>query len=496
MLGVLRKNSKHWLVITLVGIGVFGMAFFFGASNEKTTLPTWAAKVEGETISLRALNNIYAMQVDRIKSQYPEIDEKMLENLNYKEKILSDLVLNKLLSINAKKIGFIVSDEELKDTIINTSMFHKNNKFDLDYYKGFLAYSGYSSSEFENSFKSDALNVKLKELISESVKISDKELELFYIMENEKLNIDIVELKIDENLIKIKDDDIDNYLKTEAGMKKVKTYYVDNNEKYKEKEKVRARHILSKIEQNFTLEQKLDKKKKLEELLSIINIDNFSELASIHSDDGSKVNGGDLNYFTRGQMVKPFEDTAFSLNVGEISNIIETEFGYHIILVDDKKPERIVNFEEVKNEIALNFFKEEEKNRIKNEKINSTLNIKNLNKALLSIGQIETSEFFSRASSSINKIPGSNSKDIDYLFSLDRNKLYHTNIGNKDYIFYIKEFQKADLDSQTFKDFKISYLDRIKNEFYTKYSEELRIKFADKIKYSPALSNLSLNKDI
>jgi len=495
MLGALRKNSKHWLVMTLVAVGVFGMAFFFGSSNESGSIPTWAAKVQGETISFKTLNNIYASQVERIKTQYPEIDAKMLENLNYKEKILSDLILNKLVSNNAKSIAYLVSDSELKEHIVNNTMFHKDGKFNIDYYKGFLAYSGYSTSDFENAYRSDILNAKLRETILSSVVISDKEYELAYLLENEKISISFVEYIFDEKDIKISNSDIASFLESEEGGSKVKNYYVENNEKYKEKETVRARHILSKVEQDYSIEQRLEKRKKLEELLSIIDLNNFSDLAMLHSDDGSKANGGDLNYFTRGQMVKPFEDVAFSLRIGEISNIVETEFGYHIILLDDKKPERIISFEEVKTDIAKNILKDLEKEKRKNSEINNILSKNNLKQALQSVGKYEVSELFSRSANNIDKLPGLSSNVIQEFFNLELNKLYHKNIANKDYILYVKEFIKADFDDKAFSEFKNTYLDRIRNDFFTKYTENLRTKFANKIKYSKFINNPNKNNE-
>lgn len=140
----------------------------------------------------------------------------------------------------------------------------------------------------------------------------------------------------------------------------IKAYYDAHPEYFKKAEQVRASHILVKVEPNATEAQKAEAKKKLQEIKGRIDKgEAFDFVAKTASDCPSKDNGGDLGYFGRGQMVKPFEDTAFSLEPGKMSDIVETQFGYHLILVKEKKPEGPVPFEEVKPKIA-EFLKREQ----------------------------------------------------------------------------------------------------------------------------------------
>jgi len=135
--------------------------------------------------------------------------------------------------------------------------------------------------------------------------------------------------------------------------KEIQDYYEANKSKFSEPEQVKARHILIRISPNASEQEKIDAKNKIESILKEArNGADFAELAKKDSQDpGSAQQGGDLGYFARGQMVKPFEDAAFSLQPNQISDVVETEFGYHIIRVDEKKPGKQLTLEEVQDRI-------------------------------------------------------------------------------------------------------------------------------------------------
>ncbi len=134
----------------------------------------------------------------------------------------------------------------------------------------------------------------------------------------------------------------------------VKKYYDDNGDKYTVQEQVRASHILVKVDPNASEEDKAAAKKKAQELLAKVKAGgDFAEIAKESSDCPSKAKGGDLGFFERGRMVKPFADAAFAMKVGDISDIVETQFGYHIIKVTDRKPAGKKSFDEVKDSIRM-----------------------------------------------------------------------------------------------------------------------------------------------
>lgn len=134
----------------------------------------------------------------------------------------------------------------------------------------------------------------------------------------------------------------------------IKKFYDDNPEKFKSPEEVKASHILVKFDpKTADKAQKEAAKKKIEAVKERLKKgEDFAAVAKEISDCPSKKNGGDLGFITKGQMVKPFEDATFALKKDEMSDIVETQFGYHIIKVFDKKPAKVVEFKEVKDRLA------------------------------------------------------------------------------------------------------------------------------------------------
>ena len=140
--------------------------------------------------------------------------------------------------------------------------------------------------------------------------------------------------------------------KVSVSDEEVQGFYDENPEQFTEPEQVQASHILAMVESDASQEEKDAARKKIGDILTQVNAgEDFAELAKEHSDCPSKEQGGDLGFFARGQMVQPFEEAAFAMNEGEISEIVETQFGYHIIKVTGKKPENKMLFEDVQEQI-------------------------------------------------------------------------------------------------------------------------------------------------
>jgi peptidyl-prolyl cis-trans isomerase C len=144
-----------------------------------------------------------------------------------------------------------------------------------------------------------------------------------------------------------------------------KAYYDEHPEKFIQPESLRARHILIKVDPKGGETAKAEARKKIEEIQKKLKEGgDFEGLAKEFSEDSSRDRGGDLGYFTKGRMVKPFDEAAFSLKVGEVSPIVETIYGYHLILVLDRKPEGKMSYEEAKERIQQ---------VLKNEKVRAQL---------------------------------------------------------------------------------------------------------------------------
>lgn len=146
----------------------------------------------------------------------------------------------------------------------------------------------------------------------------------------------------------------------------VKSYYDTHQDEFKTPEMIKARHILIKVDKSASEEDKKQARKKAEDILSKIKAgEDFAKLASEFSDDpGSKSKGGDLDFFARGRMVKPFEDAAFALKPGEVSGIVESPFGYHIIKVDETKDAGVEPYDTAKDKIKQKLVQERTKSKL------------------------------------------------------------------------------------------------------------------------------------
>lgn len=140
--------------------------------------------------------------------------------------------------------------------------------------------------------------------------------------------------------------------KTSVSDEELKTYYDSNPALFKHPEMVKASHILIRVDEQADEAEKTEARKKIDDIAKKLTEGNdFAELAKSYSECPSSSNGGDLGSFRQGQMVKPFEDAAFSLKAGEISPVVETNFGYHIIKVAEKQPEGTFPLDQVKPQI-------------------------------------------------------------------------------------------------------------------------------------------------
>lgn len=263
-----------------------------------------AAVVNGEKILMSDLDRNMSMAIAANPGLSPEIN--MQEYIKMKNQVLDYMIDQELIFQEAKKQNLIASDKEVDAIIAEVKQnFNSDAEFQM-----VLKRQGFTEQKYRDMVRRVATMRKFIE-------------------------------------VKIKP------LAKPVTEKDVADFYEAHKSGFVDKERVRARHILIKVAPNASAQQKAEAKNKIQSILQEIKPDgsNFAELAKKYSQCPSAQQGGNLGYFARGQMVKPFEDAAFSLRVGQISGIVETDFGYHIILIEDKKPERQLTLEEVSDQI-------------------------------------------------------------------------------------------------------------------------------------------------
>lgn len=386
LLSLMRKHAKSWLIKSLIGIIGIVFVFYFGYSF-RAKPGTKIAYVNGELISGVEYQKAYRNLLEEFQRQYRGVwSESLLKSLDLKNRTLEVLISRKLVSQEARRIGLDVTEEELQAEIMGNPAFQSKGRFDEGRYRSLLDNSRMKPEEYEASIAQELLQRKLEQFLTTFLPMSEKEVLDHYTFVNQKMKIGFVKFQPEAYKASVKIDKVAieksfeenkeqyripekikiSYIvvdpeefkeKIQVTEKQIKDYYEENLAMFKEKKQVRARHILFKAGEDASAEEV---KKAQERAASVLararQGEDFAGLVKGHSEGPGATEGGDLGYFSAGQMQKPFEDAAFRLKKGEISDLVRTSLGFHIIKAEDVKEARTRSLEEVREEIAKAFF--------------------------------------------------------------------------------------------------------------------------------------------
>jgi peptidyl-prolyl cis-trans isomerase D len=382
MLQFMRDYAKSWMIKiilwTVVASFVGTMFLVWGMGDATST--GIVGTVDGKKIDYNEYQESYRRLLDFYKKQQGDINEEMFAPL-IKKAVIDSLVTRKLQLSVAEQEGLIVTDEEVIDEIQGMGIFKRDGRFDKDLYIRILQANKMNPGGFEDAVREDLLVKKVENFIRDGVKVSKKEVKDAYIRANEKVDIDYLILapsnfinrvtftadKIEEfynnnkSLFQRGEEIVVEYISAdlkgfEANVKieesRVNEYYNGHINEYKIPKRVKASHILIAVKPDADENAEVEGMKKAEKVLQELKSGgNFSELAKRYSDDPNKDKGGDLGFFSKGQMVKQFEDAAFALKEGELSSPVRTPFGYHIIKLEKIEDERTKALLEVREDI-------------------------------------------------------------------------------------------------------------------------------------------------
>ena len=376
-----HQNLLKWSLAPL--ILAFGLFFVPRNPSAGAAPDVVLAEVQGETITVAEFQRRYNLQMQQYRSAYGgQISEQMLRQLGIDQQILQALVDEQAMVAEARRQNFSVSDAEVRQRILSLPAFMENGVFIGETrYRQLLSAQNppLTTREFEDQLRPAILAEKLRTSVAGWMSVSDADVAAEFRRRNEKVKLDVVPLTADAFRSQVKVEDADLQQRFDAnkesyriGEKRkvkyallevekvretvqvpdadVEAFYTQNKAQYSTEGRVRASHILLKTEGKDDATVKA----KAEALLAQAKAPNadFAALAKANSEDeGSAVNGGDLNYFGKGQMVPEFEAAAFSLKPGQISDLVKTTFGYHIIKVVDSQPETVRPVADVKPEI-------------------------------------------------------------------------------------------------------------------------------------------------
>ena len=382
LLSLMRKHAKSWLIKALIAIIAIVFVFYFGYSfhgREGIKI----ALVNDEVITAVEYQKSYRSMVEALQREYRGMwSDNLIKVFDVKNRALESLIIQKLVSQEAKKIGLDVTEKEVQDKIMSNPAFQFRGRFDESRYRSVLQNHHMTPEEFEVLVAREMIQDKVEQLLTTLSPVTDQEIQEQYTFANEKVKISYVEFKPDQfkNKVKVELAGLEKYFEDNKEAYRVpekirmayvvfdpdaykdqvkisedqlKDYYEDNLDTFREKKQVKARHILFMLAENASKEEEDKVKQKATAVLQQARAGaDFGELAKKNTEDPSgKENGGDLGYFSQGQMVKPFEEAAFKLKKDEISDLVRTSFGYHLIKVEDVKEAKTKSLEEARAEI-------------------------------------------------------------------------------------------------------------------------------------------------
>ncbi len=395
MFDFVRKHTKLMMgVMFLLIIPSFVLFGLDGYSQMKDKGEV-VARVDGRDILQSDWDLAHKNEVDRVRNSMPSLDAKLLDTPEARYGTLERMVRDRVLAAAAARFNLVTSDQRLAQDLQTNetiaSLRGPDGKLDMDRYRQLVGAQGLTPEMFENEVRSDLsrrqvmvgvagtgfspasqADVSLNAFFESrdvqvarfatseyaaKLNLSDAEIEAFYkdnpalFQAPEQASIEYLVLDLEGLLKGITINEAD-----------LKTYYEQNAARLSGKEERRASHILINAPASASAADREKARLKAQELLAAARKapDGFADLAKKNSQDpGSAAGGGDLDFFSRGAMVKPFEDAAFAMKKGDISDVVESEFGFHIIKLTDIKAPKARSFGEMRADLETDLKKQQ-----------------------------------------------------------------------------------------------------------------------------------------
>jgi peptidyl-prolyl cis-trans isomerase D len=388
MFDAVRKHSKIMMGVMFLLIIPSFVLFGIDGYNRFNEGGEVVARVNGKDIKQAEWDNAHKNEAERLRARMPNLDARLLDSPEARYATLERMVRDRVLVVAVEKSHLVTSDarlaRELQGDPNIAALRRPDGTLDMDRYRQLVGSQGMTPEMFESRVRTDisirqvvdglrvsglasaavadvALNAFLEKReiqvarfntadFASRVQPTDADIEAYYKDNNtqfqapESANVEYLVLDMDAVKKGITVNDAD-----------LKTYYEQNAARLAGKEERRASHILISAPKSAPAADREKAKAKADELLAAARKApaTFAELAKKNSQDpGSAPAGGDLDFFGRGAMVKPFEDAAFAMKTGDISDIVESDFGYHIIKLTDIKAPKQRSFEEMRAELA------------------------------------------------------------------------------------------------------------------------------------------------
>jgi peptidyl-prolyl cis-trans isomerase D len=376
-----RRLVQVILLLIILPFALWGVSSYRSSSGDANALAT----VDGAKITQQDFDNALRQQQDRMRQMMgANYDPALMERPEIKQSILNSLVNQRLLINKAQAAGLTVSDDQLAQVIAGIGAFQKDGHFDKQQYESVLARQNMTPPMFELRVRQQLSVNQLTDAYNQNGYASNTVADNLIRLNEQQRVVSVAQIAPDAFMKQVKVDDAaikDYYEKNQADFKvperarveyvefsaadllpqisvsddEISQYYEDNKAQFGTPEQRDAAHILISVAAQASDAEKQAAKAKAERILQEVrkSPQKFAELAKKYSEDpGSASHGGDLGFFSRGMMVKPFDDAAFSLKPGEVSGLVQSDFGFHIIKLLAVKPAHVKPLDEVKSSIV------------------------------------------------------------------------------------------------------------------------------------------------
>ena len=392
MLSLMRKHAGNWIIKFILGAVILAfIPFGYGIYQDKRD--TEVASVNGEPVYYEEYNQVYNNLIAQMRQNFGDaFNEEMIKTLGLKDRAIEQLIDRKLMLEEAQRLGLMVSDEELAESIRGIEAFQTAGTFDPRRYEFVLERLRINNDQFQASQREDLLINKYRTIMAANAKVSDDEALEWYQWNNASMNVNFVQFSSNRfKDVNPSKDEVRQYFeenkekyRTEVELKarfvffdpkadnddvdvsaeEIKEYYEGNPQEFSTPKTVEARHILFKVAEDAdaaAVDQALAKARNVLKLAR--EGSDFADLAVKYSEGPSANNGGYLGAFRKESMVKPFADKAFSMQAGDISDPVRTRFGWHIIKVEKVNEASTLQFDQAKEGIRKKLLEEKSKSR-------------------------------------------------------------------------------------------------------------------------------------
>ena len=527
LLSLIRKHAQSWLIKVIIFLIAVVFVLYFGTMRDSDRNAK-TAMVNGELITTQKYKKAYFDLMDAFQQQYKDLwNDDLIKALNVKNMALDNLISQILIEQEAKRLGLEVTEEEIQNAVLGYSAFQVDGQFDMGRYQDLLGYKRMTPEEFEEILRQEQLSGKFRQFLTSFSAVTDQEVQDSYTYNNEKIKISFVQFKPDNFKDSVSSDESgmkdffeehkDQYRvprkiklayleinpksfegDIEIAEPEILSYYDYNMDTFSEPKKVRARHILFKLDEKAPEEKEKQVREKAESVLSEAQDGkDFAELAKKYSEGPTKAKGGDLGYFSSGQMVKPFEVAAFDMKSGEISDLVRSQFGYHIIKVEDIKEASTKPLDEVRTQITETLARNASAD-LAYEKGQTLIDQMPYDTQLAGYAEglnLETAHTDYLAQSDPIPVIGGDQKLIQSVFSLEKNEISALiELNGKFYIFQVEDIKESYLPEMEAATDKVK--ENFKDQLAAKAAKAAAESFLAQLKEGTAWEELAKEKQL